>query len=648
MLIDLVLVVVLASPLLAAPVTRPVTNAGGATFPAPAHANPSRPNAANAPAPLDTIAPGSAARALPPPGTSVTSADVPSFWRTRAEKTGYRETPDLDETVRYCKQIEAASTWVRVTTFGTSAQGRELPLVILSKQRAFTPEAAAATGKPVVLILNGIHSGEIEGKDACLALMRDMTVNHTHAALLDSVIVLVVPVFSVDAHERHSAYNRINQNGPTQMGWRSNAQGLNLNRDWLKVETPEMRALLANVYTKWWPHLLVDDHTTDGADYQHDLTYSVDHGPEVPHAIARWMAEAVATRADSAVAAMGHLPAPYLNFRGDDPRSGIADGDAPPRFSNGYPVLRGRAAVLTETHMLKSYDVRVKATYDWLVALLDEVHDRPRALLNAVAESEKEIVALGSATGREVPLAGALTDSAGSFRFRGYAWRRQPSDILGAPVIRWTSTVWDSVIPWYHDERPDHKIRVPAGYVVPAEWTIVRDRLQVHGIRFRTLARAWTDSVEVQRVANWSAGDLFEGHHPVTAAHVVTERRLRTFRPGDLWVPLDQPAGLIAMELLDAAAPEGLLYWNAFDTVLSPKEYAEVYVMEPVARAMLMADPQFATEFHTKVASDTAFAHSPFARSDWLYRHSKWADPDQDLSPIARALRRPPENVLAK
>jgi hypothetical protein len=520
--------------------------------------------------------------------------------------------------------------------------------VILSKDRAFTPEAAAATGKPVVLILNGIHSGEIEGKDASLALMRDMTVSRTRGALLDSVIVLVVPVFSVDSHERRGPYNRINQNGPTEMGWRPDALGLNLNRDWLKTETPEMRALLANVYTKWWPHLLVDDHTTDGADYQHDLTYSVNHGPEVPRAIALWMAEAVATRADSAVAAMGHLPAPYLNFRGEDPRSGIADGDAPPRFSNGYPVLRGRAAVLTETHMLKPYDVRVKATYDWLVALLGEVHDRPRALLAAVAESEKEIVGMGGAPGREVPLAGVLADSAGRFRFRGYAWHRQPSDITGAPVIRWTSAVWDSVIPWYHAMRPDHVTRVPAGYVVPAEWGIVRDRLQVHGIRFRTLARAWTDSVEVQRVTDWSAGDLFEGHHPVTVNRMVTERRLRTFRPGDLWVPLDQPGGLVAMELLDAGAPDGLLYWNAFDAVLSRKEYAETYVMEPVARAMLMADPRLAAEFRAKVAADTGFAHSPFERTDWLYRRSRWADPDQGVTPIARALHRPPETVLAR
>ena len=152
----------------------------------------------------------------------------------------------------------------------------------------------------------------------------------------------------------------------------------------------------------------------------------------------------------------------------------------------------------------------------------------------------------------------------------------------------------------------------------------------------------------MQRLAEWSAGDLFEGHHPVTASRVVTERRLRTFRPGDLWVPLDQPGGLIAMELLDTGAPEGLLYWNAFDAALSRKEYAETYVMEPVGRAMLVADPKLATEFRARIAADTAFAHSPFERTDWLYRHSRWADPEQDISPVARALRRPPETVLGR
>ena len=203
---------------------------------------------------------------------TVTAGVIPAYWRTRAERTGYRLTSDYDETMRFCRQLEAGSRWIKLTSYGTSGQGRELPLLILSKDRAFTPEAARATGKPIVLIQNGIHSGEIEGKDASLALIRDMAVLRTRPELLDSVIVLMLPIFSVDAHERIGRYNRINQNGPEEMGWRSTPIGLNLNRDDLKVEAPEMRALISKVFTQWWPHLLVDNHTTDGADFRHDLT----------------------------------------------------------------------------------------------------------------------------------------------------------------------------------------------------------------------------------------------------------------------------------------------------------------------------------------------------------------------------------------
>jgi hypothetical protein len=302
--------------------------------------------------------------------------------------------------------------------------------------------------------------------------------------------------------------------------------------------------------------------------------------------------------------------------------------------------------------MLKSYDVRVRATYDWLDALLDEVHDRPRELIAAVAASEREIVERARATDprrREVPLAIAIVDSATTFAYRGYAWRYEPSAIAGQPVVRWTSTPWDTLVPWYRVLRGDRVVREPAGYLVPREWTGVRDRLEVQGVRYRTFARAWSDTVELQRIAEWSASaELVEGHHPVTVTRVVAERRLRSWRPGDLWVPLDQRGALVAVHLLDAEAPEGLLYWNAFDTVLMHKEYAEAYVMEPVARAMLARDPALAAEFRARVASDTSFARSPNARLDWLYRHSPWADPEQDLSPVARALRRPPESVLAK
>jgi murein tripeptide amidase MpaA len=586
--------------------------------------------------------------------STVTSGDVPRNWLTPTERSFYRFTPDYDATMGFLRQLERESRWVHITSYGRSGQGRDLPLVIVSKDRAFTPQAAAALGKPIVLVQNGIHSGEIEGKDACLALLRDMTMLRTRESLLDHVTLLVLPILSVDGHERRSRFNRINQNGPEEMGWRTNAVGLNLNRDYLKVETVEMRAMLSQVFTRWWPHLLVDDHTTDGADYQYDVTYGFNHGPGTPAPLDRWLAEAFEGRVVPRVQAMGHLIAPYIAFRGwsNDPRVGIDFGSAPPRFSHGYPPIQCRPAILVETHMLKPYAGRVKATYDLLVALLEEVGARPGELLQAVAQAESLTVARGrepDPARREVVLAARTTNKSEPFPYKGYVARWEMSDILGAPVPRYTHTPWDTVIPIYRELTPTLTVRQPAGYLVPQEWASARDRLDVHGVRYRRFAQAWSDTVELQRIVEWSAeGELHEGHRPTRVSKVELVRRLRTFRPGDLWVPLDQRSALVAVHLFEAQAPDGMMYWNFFDTVLERKEYGEPYIVEPLARRMLEDSPELADEFRARLAADTTFAKSAFARSDFFYRRSLWADPEQNIHPVARALRPPPQAVLAK
>jgi hypothetical protein len=580
------------------------------------------------------------------------AAEVPEAWKTRAEHTAFRETGDYDDAIRFCRQLEKASPWVRLTFYGVSGQGRRLPMAILSKDQAFTPEQALRARKPVVLIQNGIHAGEIEGKDACLALMRDIAVSKTHAALLDHATVLVLPIFSVDAHERRSRYNRINQNGPDSMGWRSTPIGLNLNRDYLKVETPEMRALVSRVITRWQPHLLVDNHTTDGADYRYDLTYGLDVGPSVPAPVERWSRQAIEGRVMPRVETMGHLTAPYLEFKtAGDPRSGVEMGAAPPRFSTGYASIRCRPAILVETHMLKAYSTRVQATYDLMVALLEEVNARPRELMDAVTEAEAEVVRRGrevDAQKRSVVLRTRPTGVSEPLAYKGVVARNEWSEVAGGWVPRYTSAPWDTVIPLYREQQPTVTVTQPVGYLVPREWTLVAEKLQIHGVRTRRLARPWADTVEVQRIAAWSVGRPAEGHRPITVDRVELERRWRSFHPGDLWVPLDQPAALVAVHLLEAQAPDGLMYWNAFDTVLEPKEYAETYVMEPIARRMLQESPALAEEFRARLAADSSFATSPAARMDFFYRRSPWADPEQGLHPAARALRPVPEELLER
>jgi len=624
--------------------------AGGSASgtPAPGAAPGAPATSVAAPAPVAT------ADTLPPrePAAMRPATDVPYFWQTHAERTGYRQTGTYEQTVDYLERLATASPYLRVQSYGTSGQGRKLLLVVAARDRAFTPELARQSGRPVVLVQCGIHAGEIEGKDAMLALLRDMALGGPQQALLDRCILLVVPVFSPDAHERRGRFNRINQNGPEETGWRTTPTGLNLNRDYLKAEAVEMRAFLANVYTRWWPHLLVDTHTTDGADYRYDLTWGANHGPEVPPDVAGWVDSAFVGRVIPAVERMGHLAAPYVELHDPaDLRRGLDDGEAPPRYSIGYPPLQCRPAVLIETHMLEPYETRVRATYDLVSALLAEVHDRPAELTDAVARAEATVIARGrepDPARRRVVLDTRSSAETTMVEFHGRRPAWAYSDVAGAPVVRYTDAPWDTVLPRYDHLVPSVTVSQPAGYLVPQEWRSVPELLGLHGIRTRRFARAWADTIEQARVVAWSAAAApTEGHHPLTVDSVTPLRRWRTCRPGDVWVPLDQRAALVAVHLLEARAPDGLLCWNAFDTVLERKEYGEDYVLEPLARKMMQEDPALAREFRERLARDPAFAADPRARLDFFFRRSPWADPEQDLDPVARALRAPPEDVLA-
>jgi len=575
------------------------------------------------------------------------------FWSTRAERTGYRLTSTYDETAEYLRRLEAASSSIRVQSFGTSGQGRDLLLVVAAKDRAFTPEAARASGRPVVLVQCGVHSGEIEGKDAMLALLRDIAITGRQQDLLDHCTLLIVPMLSPDAHERRSRTSRINQNGPEETGWRTTPIGLNLNRDYMKAESPEMRAFLSQVFTRWWPDLLVDTHTTDGLDCRYDVTWGYNHGPQGPASVTRWVETAFAGRALPAVEALGHVVGPYFYLRDwSNPFRGFDSGDTRPRFSTGYPTLQCRPAILVETHMLKPYETRVRATYDVVSAALTEINARPQELLRAVADAEAQVIARGrepDPAKRRIALSSQLTGDSVMFMLKGLRPTWEWSEIAGAPVIRYGTAPFDTLVPRFFEVAPALTVTQPAGYLVPREWRSVIERLDLHGVRYRRFARAWSDTVEQARIVKWkAASESREGHHALSVDSVVTARRWRTWGPGDVWVPLDQRSALVAVHLLEAQAPDALARWNFFDTVLEQKEYGEAYVVEPLARKMMQDDPALAKEFRARVAADSTFAKDPDARLEFFYRRSPWADPEQNLVPVARALRAPPEDVLAK
>ena len=300
-----------------------------------------------------------------------------SDWMTYYEKSGFLETPSYEETIDFCKKLDSVSPMIHYENFGVSPQGRNLPLMIIDKKGNTTVEAVKASGNIVLMVQCGIHSGEIEGKDAMLMLLRDMAIHHKNLELLDHVTILWIPVFNVDGHERTSKYSRINQNGPEEMGWRTTAQNLNLNRDYVKAEAPEMQAWL-KLFNHWLPDFFIDSHTTDGADYQYVITYGIEALGNLDQGLTDWETEQWVPFVTEKMEKAGFPIYPYISFRNwHDPRSGIAYRAMSPRYSTSYLAAQNRPAVLIETHMLKPYKIRVESTEELIkltMELLNKDH----------------------------------------------------------------------------------------------------------------------------------------------------------------------------------------------------------------------------------------------------------------------------------
>ncbi|HKS27720.1 MAG TPA: M14 family metallopeptidase [Pyrinomonadaceae bacterium] len=574
---------------------------------------------------------------------------VPADWQTRAEKTDYRQTPRYDETIAYSRRLADASPLIRYQGFGKSGEGRELPLLIATEGGTFTPEAARKAGKAILLVQACIHPGEPDGKDAGLALLRDIAVTKTRTGLLDKVVLLFIPMYNVDGHERFGPYNRVNQNGPEEMGWRANATNLNLNRDYMKLDAPETRAWL-KLWNQWKPDLLIDCHVTDGADYQYDITYIYEHHEHVPKAIVDWHRDAFDGRIFPATEKAGSMLAQYMTFRDNrDTSKGIDAFIMPPRFSTGYTPLRNSPGLTIETHMLKDYRTRVRGTYDLLMYTLEELNKNTDTLLRAVRSSEEEAVGLGRSydPSRQIPLAVELTEKSVPFLLKGFEAQVDVSDVSGNKRVVFGTKPVEYTAPFYDQTRVTKSAAPPLYYVVPPQWKDVIEILAAHGLRLQRLQAPAEIEVESYRFSEvkWAPWP-FEGR--LRASYKITAvRERRTFAAGSVLVSLAQPNSRVALHLLEPDAPDSLASWGFFNGIFELKEYAEDYKLEKLARQMLEKDPNLRREFEERLKRDEKFAASPDARLRFFYERSPYWDRQLNLYPVARITTAPVNLRLA-
>jgi hypothetical protein len=565
-------------------------------------------------------------------------APVPPEWETLAEKSGYRETPRYTETIEYCKRLASASPLLHFTSFGKSGEGRDLPLLIAVDGGTFTPDAAREAKKPIVLVQACIHAGEPDGKDAGLALLRDIAITKTRAGLIDRVVILFIPIYNADGHERFGPYNRINQNGPAQMGWRATTACMNLNRDYMKADAPETRAWLA-LWNEWKPDLFIDCHVTDGADFRYNITYHHEHHDGVPPSVLAWEVDVFDKKIAPASESAGDLISWYLEFKDNrDFTKGIVDFTGSPRFSTGYTPLRNRPGILIETHMLKDYRSRVRGTYDLLRCALEEINRDPESLLKAGRMADEETVSRGETydASRKYPVAFALTDAAVPYELKAVEYRTEFSEVSGAVRVIYETKPLDLTVPMYNTLVAKASVTPPLGYIVPPQWKEVIAVLKAHGLRLQRTCEAATIDVESYRFTDvkWPAWP-FEGRFlPRYETEPIRQRR--TFPAESVVVSLAQELAHVAIHLLEPQAPDSFVAWGFFNAIFEQKEYGEGYVLEKLARDMMAQNPQLIREFEQRLETDPKFAGSPFERLQFFYERSPYWDPELNLYPVGR------------
>jgi Zinc carboxypeptidase len=594
----------------------------------------------------DAIAPHSA---LEPPAAKAAASlaastkDSPRDLLTTGEKSDWNETGPYAETVEISRRLERASRSVKVLDIGTTPEGRTMIALVVSKDRAFTPEAAARTNKVVVMIQSGIHAGEIEGKDTVLMLVRDMTVSKRFAGWLDHAIFVIVPVFNVDGHEYLSPFHRPSQNGPRSTGLRANAQRLNLNRDYIKADTPEMRAWL-RLFNAWMPDFHIDNHVTDGADFQYDVTWDMARNQDLAEPAGAWVRERFVPELDKRMAADGHLVAPYGALRNVNGRREFFMEVFSPRYSHLYSAVQNRPSLLVESHSLKAAKTRAWAHYDIMRHAIETILLDPEALRKAVRDADREIASrAGNRSAAPVYLAGKVSEKSRPLVYHSLKSGPFRSEITGANVTRYQAEP-DDISTVIHDQiDTTSEAQMPLGYLIPAAWKEVADLLALHGVEMERTTKPLERQFETYRFSKVAyANAPQEGHIAVNfEAQPVTEKI--AIPAGSYWVPMKQRRARLILSMLEPQAPDSLARWGLMYAVFEGGGRGGgvgEYLSEPIARRMMADSPELRKQFEEKLAADPQFAVDRNARLQWWFQRSRYEATENGRYPVVRVWER--------
>jgi hypothetical protein len=565
---------------------------------------------------------------------------VPSFLNAQALITPYEQDSTQTATyeqvndfyralaVKYSRLKSFPQFGARFFSIGKSDGGLDINVFALNAPRK------SMLPRPVLLINNAIHPGEPEGVDASMMLMRDILEHQdSWSALLRTYTVYVVAQYNVDGVVNRSCCSRANQNGPESYGFRGNARNLDLNRDFIKADSRNAQTFI-RFFSSVKPDVFVDNHTSNGADYQYTLTYFATHPAKLDPALRLWLGQ-LKPKLDTALNQAGWDVCPYVETRREVPDSGITGFFETGRYATGFAALHHCLGFTVETHMLKPFPQRVRANYDFMEALMQLLPQDVSFLKKGMQSPAQQ--AGYFKPGTVVPVRWKLDEHArDSILFLGYEAVRVPSAVTGHQRLAYLrNRPYRKIIPYFNNYLAVDSVSIPEAYVIPQAWHQVIERLEWNGVKLRRFNKEARIPAEVSYVESWeSLRSPYEGHflhHSVKTQHVWTHVRVM---PGDYWVEVDSQNSLFLASVLTAEAPDSYFAWNFFDGILQQKEGYSAYVFEDVALRLLEEDSVLAEAFALRKSHDPLFAADPRAQLNWIYKNSAYYERTHCLYPV--------------
>jgi hypothetical protein len=533
------------------------------------------------------------------------------------EKSQGLETATYNETITYYENLSDNYNEISIRAIGETDSGKPLHIVILNMTGSGDDFETIRQNNRILLINNGIHPGESDGIDATMMLYRDIVQGKIEAP--KQTVLVTIPIYNVGGSLNRNTATRTNQNGPKTYGFRGNARNYDLNRDFIKSDTKNAKTF-AKIFHLVQPDVFIDNHVSNGADYQYTLTHLFTQHNKLGGKLGHYLHTEMMPALEQKLEEKSWNITPYVNVFNRTPESGFSQFMDAPRYSTGYTTLFNTLGMMVETHMLKPYKQRVEGTYELMKSMLEITE----AQGDKISQLRKEQFKTWS-VGKSYPLNWAIdTTKSSTLKFKGYESEMIPSELTGAKRLKFdTNKPYTKEVVYQNYFIATDSITIPKGYIIPQGWHTIIELLKFNNVEFTPIENDTTLTVESYKIDDYETRkSVYEGHYVHYNTKVKTTKENLNFRQGDYLVKTNQIAMRYLLETLEPTAPDSFFNWNFFDTILQQKEGFSPYVWEDQAKVLLKANPKLQIEYNIKISYDEDFANNWYAQLDWLHKQS--------------------------